>query len=76
MEDMFAGFDRKQFWEPSEYALKEYVGAPLTAEAVAAIESELGYRLPAGYVEFMQFQNGGIPPADEPPNPRADDMGE
>lgn len=61
MENMFAGFDMEQFWEPSEYALKEYVGAPLTAEAVAAAERELGYTLPADYVEFMRFQNGGIP---------------
>lgn len=61
MENMFAGFPVEQFWEPSEYALEEYVGAPLTEEAVAAVEHKLGYKLPAAYVEFMQFQNGGIP---------------
>lgn len=61
MESVFAGLDVQQFWAPSEYALKEYVGAPLTEEAVAAVERELGYTLPAAYVEFMRFQNGGIP---------------
>jgi len=58
---VFADFDLAGFWEPSEYALKEYVGAPLTDAAVAAVERELGYKLPAAYVELMRFQNGGIP---------------
>ena len=58
---MFAGFDLGQFWEPSEYALAEYVGASLTDEAVAKVERELGYTLPASYVELMRYQNGGIP---------------
>lgn len=30
MANVFADFDMVGFWEPSEYALKEYVGAPLT----------------------------------------------
>ena len=57
----FADFDVEQFWKPSEYALKEYVGAPPTDAVVATVERELGYRLPASYVELMRFQNGGIP---------------
>ena len=61
MAKVFADFDVAGFWKPSEYALKEYVGAPLTDAAVAAVERELGYKLPASYVEFMRFQNGGIP---------------
>ena len=61
MAKVFADFDVAGFWKPSEYALKEYVGAPLTDEAVAAVERELRYKLPASYVEFMRFQNGGIP---------------
>lgn len=61
MGKIFADFDVVQFWEPSEYALKEYVGESLTDEIVATVESELGYKLPASYVELMQFQNGGIP---------------
>jgi hypothetical protein len=61
MGNVFAGFDAELFWKPSEYALRDYVGAPVTEGAVAAVERELGYKLPAAYVELMQFQNGGIP---------------
>ena len=61
MRTIFADFDVEHFWEPSEYALREYVGAPLTDEAVATVERQLGYKLPASYVELMRFQNGGIP---------------
>jgi hypothetical protein len=61
MSKVFADFDVAQFWEPSEYALKEYIGAPLNDEAVATVERELGYKLPASFVELMQLQNGGIP---------------
>jgi hypothetical protein len=60
MAKFFADFDVAGFWEPSEYALKAYVGAPLTDEVVAAVERELGYKLPASYVELMRIQNGGI----------------
>ena len=56
---IFGDFDMEQFWEPSEYAEKEYVGAPFTDEQVAALERELAYTLPASYVEFMRYQNGG-----------------
>ena len=61
MRKMFADFDVEQFWEPSEYALEEHVGGTLTDEIVADVESELGYKLPASYVDLMRFQNGGIP---------------
>ncbi len=61
MAKVFADFNVLEFWEPSDYALKEYVGAPLTDAVVTAVERELGYKLPASYVEFMRFQNGGIP---------------
>jgi hypothetical protein len=61
MAKVFADFDVQGFWEPSDYALKEYVGEPLTNAVLAAVERELGYKLPASYVEFMRFQNGGIP---------------
>jgi hypothetical protein len=58
---IFADFDVEHFWEPSEYAVREYVGSPLTDETVATVERELGYKLPASYVELMRIQNGGIP---------------
>jgi len=57
----FADFDLEHFWKRSDYALKEYVGAPLTDEEVLRVEQALGYKLPRSYVEFMKYQNGGIP---------------
>lgn len=57
----FADLDVEGFWEPSEYALKEYVGKPVTDGVVTRVEKELGYKLPASYVELSRFQNGGIP---------------
>lgn len=61
MSDIFSDFDIKQFWEPSVYARREYVDAPVTDEMVLSVEQELGYKLPAAYVELMKHQNGGIP---------------
>ncbi len=61
MRKVFGDFDVEQFWEQSEYARQEYVGAPFSAEQAAAVERELGYKLPPSYVELMQYQNGGIP---------------
>jgi hypothetical protein len=58
---IFGDYDMELFWKPSEYAEQEYVGAPFTDEHVAALERELTYQLPASYVEFMGYQNGGIP---------------
>ncbi len=61
MANTFHNFDVAGFWEPSDYALKEYVGEPITDAAIAAVERELGFKLPASYVDLMRFQNGGIP---------------
>jgi hypothetical protein len=49
------------FWEDSDYARKSYVGSPFSKEDVRAIEEELGYKLSESYIDFMRFQNGGIP---------------
>ena len=61
MSQVFGDFDIGQFWKQSEYAEKEYVAAPQTDKRVADVERELGYKLPASYVELMKHQNGGIP---------------
>ena len=61
MTSLFADFNCESFWEQSDYASEEYVGAPLTDETVATVERELGCKLPSSYIEFMKFQNGGIP---------------
>jgi hypothetical protein len=60
-DTIFKDFDLAGFWAHSDYALKEYVEAPFSAEMLASVEQELGYKLPAAYVELMKTQNGGIP---------------
>ena len=61
MTDYFANFDLSDFWDNSDYALKEYVSEPPTDVLINSIEQELGYRLPASYIALMKGQNGGIP---------------
>jgi hypothetical protein len=61
MRKIFDGFDLSQFWEDSDYARKKYVERPLSEDLIAAVEAELGVRLPASYLELMKSQNGGIP---------------
>ena len=60
----------REFWEDSDYG-RSYAGPSLTEERVRTVEAELGFRLPAAYVELMKSQNGGIPtrdcfPTDQP----------
>ncbi|GAA3410594.1 SMI1/KNR4 family protein [Paenibacillus hodogayensis] len=57
----FEGFDFSSFWDDSDYALKEYTGAPPTDELIASVEEELGYKLPASYMAMIKVHNGGIP---------------
>lgn len=61
MKIIFADFDLSNFWKESAYASESYVSAPPTEELIAAVEQELGYKLPAAYIELMKNQNGGIP---------------
>ena len=53
--------DRSAFWEDPDYAREKYIDAPLTDELLAAVERDLGYKLPRTYVELARHQNGGIP---------------
>lgn len=57
----FVNFNLSNFWEESEYALKEYVEDYPSDELIKSIESELNYKLPNSYVSLMKLQNGGIP---------------
>lgn len=54
-------FDFDSFWESSEYADRTYLGSPLTDGKVAAVEEQLGFKLPAAYIELARHRNGGIP---------------
>jgi hypothetical protein len=58
---VFTGFDLTNFWDDSDYALKEYVEELPSSELIASVEQELGYKLPVAYVELMRQHNGGIP---------------
>ncbi|MHC6202480.1 Imm51 family immunity protein [Breznakiellaceae bacterium SP9] len=58
---VFEGFDFSDFWNDSDYALKQYVGGCVTDEQFADAEKELGYKLPASYKHIIKQHNGGIP---------------
>jgi hypothetical protein len=67
----FKDFDLTGFWDDSDYALKAYVEAPFSEEELVSVEQELGYKLPAAYVELLKTHNGGVPvntcfPTNEP----------
>ncbi|UII31253.1 SMI1/KNR4 family protein [Fulvivirga ulvae] len=54
-------FNFNDFWEDSAYATNKYIGEFPSEELIDSVEKELGYKLPAFYVEMMKLQNGGIP---------------
>lgn len=58
---MFHNFDLSSFWDDSDYAVKAYIEAAPTDELIRSVENELGYKLPAAYIELMKTHNGGIP---------------
>ena len=57
----FENFDFSHFWDDDEYSLEEYVGKEPTDEEIESIEKELGYKLPASYIELVKIHNGGTP---------------
>lgn len=61
MPDYFTDDFLADFWKKSEYSEKAFVSQPFTDELLDSIEKELGYKLPASYIELMRNQNGGIP---------------
>ena len=58
---MFENVDLEDFWNDSEYAMKEYVSENVTEEMIQDVEEELGYKLPESYIYLMKKHNGGIP---------------
>jgi len=51
------------FWapDPRGHQAKTYIEPPVTSAMIASVEAELGYTLPASYVQLMRTQNGGWP---------------
>ena len=64
MTSIFADIDLSTFWAQSQWADKEYVEDAPTQEMIRSVEEELGYKLPAAYIELMKTQNGGKPAND------------
>lgn len=54
----FEQFDFEKFWDSHPYSLNYHEAAPDDAQ-VAAIELELGFRLPDAWIELAQRHNGG-----------------
>lgn len=63
-QKIFKDFDFSDFWDDREYALEKFIEAKPTDELIKSIENELGYKLPASYIELMKLHNGGIPGKD------------
>ncbi len=56
---IFTKADLAGLFDDSEYGFEKYTEAAPTDELVAEVEAELGYRLPAAYVELARVRNGG-----------------
>ena len=57
----FENTDLAHFWDDTDYALESYVEPTPSDELIQSIEQELGYKLPASYIELMKQHNGGTP---------------
>lgn len=53
-------FDWNGFWNDVDYAFESYIGKPVTDKDIKDAESELGYILPAAYIELLNNHNGGV----------------
>ena len=56
----FKNFDFTGFWDESSYSQRDYIEEFPDDEMIASVEEELGYKLPASYIELMRIQNGGL----------------
>ncbi len=61
MPRIFKDFDLSSFWEDSRHAKENYVDSSPTPEVIEGIEQQLGYKLPAAYIQLAMTQNGGFP---------------
>ena len=61
MNIYFDTLDFSTFWDESDYYRKNCTEPSPSPELIQSIEEELGYKLPASYIELMKFYNGGAP---------------
>ena len=59
-DKIFTDFDFSDFWDDCDYSLKQYVEEYPSDDLISSIEQELGYKLPASYIELMKLHNGGM----------------
>ncbi|WP_416445961.1 SMI1/KNR4 family protein [Leucobacter sp. HNU] len=55
----FSAAELSDLFDDSEYGREKYTEPAPSDELVAEVEAELGYRLPAAYVELCRTRNGG-----------------
>jgi hypothetical protein len=61
MPDHFDVSDLRDLWMDAPYATENYVAAPPSDAVVAEVERQLGFRLPAAWIELARrSQNGGL----------------
>ena len=53
-------FNWTGFWNDCDYAFESYIGKSVTDKDIKDAESELGYTLPAAYIELLNNHNGGV----------------
>ena len=53
-------FNWTGFWKDTDYAFESYIGKPVTDKDIKVSEAELGYTLPAAYIELLKHHNGGV----------------
>ena len=53
-------FDWSGFWNDVDYAFESYIGKAVTDKDIKDAEAELGYTLPAAYIELLKNHNGGV----------------
>ncbi len=53
-------FNWTGFWKDADYAFESYIGKAVTDKDIKDAEAELGYTLPAAYIELLKNHNGGV----------------
>lgn len=59
-QNTFHDFDFDGFWNEHEYSQERYVEPAPDDAMVASIEAELGFKLPAAYIDLARLHNGGL----------------
>lgn len=60
-QSIFHDIDFADFWDEDDYFAEEYTEGYPADRQVTETEQELGYKLPASYIELMRIRNGGAP---------------